>query len=102
MVGEFEDYGITLANDKKAPVITLLGSGVVRVEKNSNATACWSESAYATYTAKDPTEGDLTTKVVVTTDLDCTTPGTYYVNFNVQDAAGNSATTVTRNIIVVL
>ncbi|MFN6047576.1 MAG: immunoglobulin-like domain-containing protein, partial [Bacteroidota bacterium] len=39
---------------------------------------------------------------VVTTDLDCTTPGTYYVNFNVQDAAGNSATTVTRNIIVVL
>ena len=102
VVGEFEDYGITLANDKKAPVITLLGSGVVRVEKNSNATACWSESAYSTYTAKDPTEGDLTTKVVVTTDLDCTTPGTYYVNFNVQDAAGNSATTVTRNIIVVL
>jgi PKD repeat protein len=102
VVGEFEDYGITLANDKKAPVITLLGSGVVRVEKNSNATACWSESAYTTYTAKDPTEGDLTTKVVVTTDLDCTTPGTYYVNFNVLDAAGNAATTVTRNVIVVL
>jgi hypothetical protein len=102
VVGEFEDYGITLANDKKAPVITLLGSGVVRVEKNSNATACWSESAYSTYTAKDPTEGDLTTKVVVTTDLDCTTPGTYYVNFNVLDAAGNAATTVTRNVIVVL
>jgi hypothetical protein len=35
VVGEFEDYGITLANDKKAPVITLLGSSVVRVEKNS-------------------------------------------------------------------
>ncbi len=102
VVGEFEDYGITLANDKKAPVITLLGSGVLRVEKNSNATACWSESAYTTYTAKDPTEGDLTTKVVVTTDLDCTTPGTYYVNFNVLDAAGNAATTVTRNVIVVL
>jgi hypothetical protein len=102
VVGEFEDYGITLANDKKAPVITLLGSSVVRVEKNSNATACWSESAYSTYTAKDPTEGDLTNKVVVTTDLDCTTPGTYFMNFNVLDAAGNTAATVTRNVIVVL
>jgi hypothetical protein len=102
VVGEFEDYGITLANDKKAPVITLLGSSVVRVEKNSNATACWSESAYSTYTAKDPTEGDLTNKVVITTDLDCTTPGTYFMNFNVLDAAGNAAATVTRNVIVVL
>jgi hypothetical protein len=102
VVGEFEDYGITLANDKKAPVITLLGSSVVRVEKNSNATACWSESAYSTYTAKDPTEGDLTNKVVIATDLDCTTPGTYFMNFNVLDAAGNAAATVTRNVIVVL
>jgi PKD repeat protein len=102
VVGEFEDYGITLANDKKAPVITLLGSSVVRVEKNSNATACWSESAYSTYTAKDPTEGDLTNKVVIATDLDCTTPGTYFMNFRVVDAAGNEATPVTRTIVVVL
>jgi hypothetical protein len=57
---------------------------------------------YSTYTAKDPTEGDLTKNVVVTTDLDCTTPGTYVVNFNVQDAAGNAAATVTRTVIVVL
>jgi PKD repeat protein len=102
VVGEFEDYGITLANDKKAPVVTLLGSSVVRVEKNSNATACWSESAYSTYTAKDPTEGDLTNKVVITTDLDCTTPGTYFMNFRVVDAAGNEAMPVTRTIVVVL
>jgi hypothetical protein len=102
VVGEFEDYGITLANDKKAPVITLLGSSVVRVEKNSNATACWTENAYSTYTAKDPTEGDLTTKVVIATDLDCTTPGTYFMNFRVVDAAGNEATPVTRTIVVVL
>jgi hypothetical protein len=102
VVGEFEDYGITLANDKKAPVITLLGSSIVRVEKNSNATACWTENAYSTYTAKDPTEGDLTTKVVIATDLDCTTPGTYFMNFRVVDAAGNEATPVTRTIVVVL
>jgi hypothetical protein len=102
VVGEFEDYGITLANDKKAPVITLLGSSVVRVEKNSNATACWTENVYSTYTAKDPTEGDLTNKVVITTDLDCTTPGTYFMNFRVVDAAGNEAMPVTRTIVVVL
>ena len=102
VVGEFEDYGITLANDKKAPVITLLGSSVVRVEKNSNATACWTENAYSTYTAKDPTEGDLTNKVMISTDLDCTTPGTYVMNFRVTDAAGNDAASVTRTVIVVL
>jgi len=81
---------ITLKNDKRAPIIQLLGDAVVRVEKNaSSAKGCWSETAYTTYKAADPTEGDLTTKVVVTTDLDCTTPGSYIVNFRVVDAAGN-------------
>ena len=103
IVGEFEDYGITLKNDKRAPVITLLGDAVVRVEKNaSSAKGCWSESAYTTYKAADPTEGDLTSKVVVTSDLDCTTPGTYSVNFRVVDAAGNEASPVSRTVIVVL
>jgi len=102
VVGEFEDYGITLANDKRAPVITLVGNDVVRVERTSNATACWSEAAYKTYSAADPTEGDLTTKVLITSDLDCTTPGTYAMNFGVTDAAGNSSAQVTRIVIVVL
>jgi len=102
VVGEFEDYGITLANDMRPPVITLIGSSVVRVERNSNATACWTEKAYSTYSAADPTEGDLTTKVIILTDLDCTTPGTYNMNFRVMDAAGNTAQDVNRTIIVVL
>lgn len=102
VVGEFEDYGITLANDKRPPVIKLIGNSVVRVERNSNATACWTEKAYTTYTASDPTEGDLTSKVMIATDLDCTTPGTYNMNFRVTDAAGNAAQDVNRTIIVVL
>ena len=102
IVGEFEDYGITLKNDKKAPVITLIGGDVVRVEKNASAKACWTETAYTTYKAEDPTEGDLTKKVIITSDLDCTTPGTYQMIFRVTDAAGNEATPVTRTVIVVL
>jgi len=102
IVGEFEDYGITLKNDKKAPVINLLGDATVRVEKTSSATSCWSETAYKTYTANDPTEGDLTNKVTIASNLDCTTPGTYTLSFRVVDAAGNEAESVTRTVIVVL
>ena len=102
IVGEFEDYGITLKNDGRPPVISLLGDAVIRVEKSSTGNGCWTEVAKKTYKAIDPTEGDLTNNVVVTTDLDCTIPGTYYASFNVTDAAGNKATEVTRKIIVVL
>ena len=102
IVGEFEDYGITLKNDGRPPVISLLGDAVIRVEKSITGNGCWTEVASKTYKAIDPTEGDLTSTVVVTTDLDCTIPGTYYAAFNVTDAAGNMATEVTRKIIVVL
>jgi len=101
IVGEFEDYGITLKNDGRPPVISLIGEAVIRVEKSS-AGKCWTEVAKQTYKAIDPTEGDLTSSVVVTTDLDCTIPGTYYAAFNCTDAAGNKATEVIRKIIVVL
>ena len=99
IVGEFEDYGITLKNDGRPPVISLIGDAVIRVEKSSTGSGCWTEVAKKTYKAIDPTEGDLTNTVVVTTDLDCTIPGTYYAAFNCTDAAGNKATEVIRKII---
>jgi hypothetical protein len=40
--------------------------------------------------------------VVITSDLDCTIPGTYFMDFNVADAAGNKAPTMRRTINVVL
>lgn len=101
-VGEFEDYRITLANDMAPPVITLTGSDTVYVEKNANPTACWSEVAGTSYSAMDPTEGNLTSKVVLTSDLDCSIPGIYSIDFNVTDASGNKATTKRRTIYVVL
>jgi len=102
IVGEYEDYGITLKNDKLPPVIKLLGSDVVRVEKSTTSDGCWTEIAKQTYVATDPTEGDLTGNVQITSDVDCRIPGTYFVQFNVTDAAGNAAKEVVRKVIVVL
>lgn len=102
VVGEFEDYRLFLRNDMAPPVITLVGSDTVYVEKNSNPTACWTEVASSTYSAMDPTEGNMTSKVVLTSDLDCSIPGIYSIEFNLTDASGNKATTKRRTVYVVL
>ena len=101
-VGEFEDYSISLVNDGMAPVINLVGSDTVRVERGTSATSCYEEIASTTYTAFDGTEGDLSNKVVLTSDLDCQAAGVYSINFDLEDASGNKAETKTRTIIVVL
>jgi hypothetical protein len=101
-VGEYEDYGITLANDGSAPVITLVGKDTLYVERTGTANGCWAEVAKTTYSASDPTEGDMTSKVVVNSDLDCTIPGIYSIEFNVSDASGNAAATKRRTVYVVL
>ncbi len=98
-VGEFEDYGIRLVNDKQAPEITLVGADVLKVEKGPN---CYKEIAGTTYYATDPTEGDLTANVVIKSDLDCSIPGTYYLDFTLKDAAGNEAAPKRRTVLVVL
>ena len=101
-VGEFEDYLIELANDNTKPVITLFGSDTVRVEKTASANSCYSEVASKTYKATDATEGDLTSSVEIVSDLDCTVPGVYSINFKLEDASGNLADPKTRYVIVVL
>ena len=101
-VGEFEDYAIALVNDGMAPVINLVGSDTVRVERGTSATSCYEEIASTTYTAFDGTEGDLSNKVDLTSDLDCQAAGVYSINFDLEDASGNKAETKTRTIIVVL
>ncbi|MBM3399026.1 MAG: DUF5011 domain-containing protein [Bacteroidetes bacterium] len=102
IVGEFEDYGITLANDGSFPEITLVGKDTLYVERTGTSNGCWDEVAKTTYSASDPTEGDMTSKVVVNSDLDCTIPGIYSIDFNVTDASGNSAAPKRRTVYVVL
>lgn len=101
-VGEFEDYGIILANDNAAPVITLVGKDTVFVERTGTANGCWAEAAGTSYSASDATEGNMTSKVTLTSDLDCTIPGIYSIEFNVTDASGNKAQTKRRTVYVVL
>lgn len=101
-VGEYEDYAIKLVNDGMKPVIILVGSDTVRVERGALAKSCYEEIAFTTYNAFDATEGDLSTKVVLSSDLDCQAAGIYSINFDLEDASGNKAETKSRTVIVVL
>jgi hypothetical protein len=90
--GEYEDYGLILANDNMPPVITLIGNDTVRIEVGSTYTD-------AGATAFDPSEGTLIP--TMTTDLDATVTGLYTVEYNVTDKSGNKAAPAVRTIIVV-
>jgi hypothetical protein len=92
--GEFEDYGLILANDNAPPVITLNGSDTVRIEVGSTYSDDWA-------TAWDPSEGNITDDIMMTSDLDVAVPGLYTVEFNVTDKSGNKAAPAIRTIIVV-
>ena len=92
--GEYEDYRVYIQNDLTAPVITLLGDDTVRVERGYTYTD-------AGATAKDNLDGDVTSKIV--TDMagfNNKAEGTYIFTYNVKDAAGNIAKTVSRVVIV--
>ncbi len=92
--GEYEDYGLILANDNQPPVITMNGKDTVWIEVNSTYTD-------AKATAWDPSEGDITNVMITTTDLDATVTGLYTVEYNVTDKSGNKAVPAIRTIIVV-
>ncbi len=81
--------------DTTAPVITLTGANPQTLEVNTAYTELGA-------TANDSLDGDLTASIVIdTTALDPTTVGSYTVTYNVNDAAGNAATQVTRTVNVV-
>jgi hypothetical protein len=76
------------------PVITLIGSDTVRLEVGSSYTD-------AGATAYDASEGDITSLMTSTTDLDAQVTGIYSVEYNVTDKSGNKAVPAIRTIIVV-
>jgi PKD repeat protein len=93
--GEYEDYRVYITPDLTAPVITLIGKDTVEVEQGYSY-------AEAGATAKDNLDGDITSKIkiTVTPKFDNMVPRDYFVNFDVQDKAGNDAKRVTRVIRV--
>jgi len=94
-IGEFEDYALLLSNDNTLPYITLNGSDTVLVEVGSTYTD-------AGATAHDPTEGDISSRLVMTSDVDANAAGIYYVTYCASDASGNEAPCVQRVVYVVV
>jgi len=85
---------VIVAPDTTAPIITLNGSSTV----NLNLGDIYTELGA---TATDNIDGDLTSSIVIGGDtVDANTANTYFVTYNVSDAAGNAATEVIRTVNV--
>jgi subtilisin-like proprotein convertase family protein len=80
--------------DTTAPVISLLGANPLTLEQN---TAFTDPGA----TASDNVDGNISANIVITGTVNAAVIGTYTRTYNVSDAAGNAAVTVTRTINVV-
>jgi len=80
--------------DMTPPVITMLGFSPVTVEVGSTYTD-------AGATALDNVDGNITGSIITVNTVDIATIGIYTVNYDVSDAAGNSAIQVTRIVNVV-
>ncbi|GIO13235.1 hypothetical protein J19TS2_27900 [Cohnella xylanilytica] len=79
--------------DGDGPAIYLNGPNPMTVEANS-------PFADPGATAQDVQDGDLSASITVTGTVDTSTLGTYTLAYNVSDAAGNAAATVTRTVYV--
>jgi uncharacterized repeat protein (TIGR01451 family) len=82
-----------LASDVTNPIITLTGNA-------SETVAVGSTYTDAGATATDDTDGNLTSSIATSSNVDANTIGSYTVTYNVNDAAGNAATEVTRTVVV--
>ena len=80
------------SNDTTPPVITLIGSANVSVTQGDNYT---DEGA----TATDDVDGDLTSSISVSGNVDTDIIGNYILTYSVSDSSGNS-TSATRNVEV--
>jgi PKD repeat protein len=94
-IGEFEDYVIQLSNDFTTPVLTLNGNDTMYVEVDKSFTDPGA-------TAIDPTEGNISNRITFVSDLDTSEPGIYFITYDVMDASGNAAESVTRVVYVVV
>ncbi|MCK5856368.1 MAG: DUF5011 domain-containing protein [Bacteroidales bacterium] len=81
--------------DTTPPVISLEGANPLSVDKGT---------AYVEpgFSASDDLDGDISSNVKVTGNVDVNTEGTYYLKYNVSDAAGNNADEQTRKVNVMI
>ena len=79
--------------DNVAPELTLLGEAQVTIDRLTTY-------ADGGASATDNVDGDLTSKIVVTGAVDSSSAGTYTLKYDVSDAAGNAAESVSRTVMV--
>lgn len=89
------DIGIlAIALDTTPPVINLSNTGPMNVTVGDSFTL-------PTITATDNTDGDLSGSVITTGSVNTNAVGTYLINFDVSDVAGNAAITTILTVNVV-
>jgi PKD repeat protein len=91
--GEFEDYSLVVIDDISIPVITLLGANPLHIEQSVPFTDPGA-------LAMDNSDGNISSLLQVTTNLDTNTVGSYFIVYHVTDLSGNKADSVVRTIIV--
>jgi cytochrome c peroxidase len=79
--------------DTVRPVITLVGSASIAINRGSN----FSDPGA---TANDNVDGNLTNRIVRSGSVNTAVVGTYALRYDVSDAAGNAAVSVTRGVVV--
>ena len=84
---------VNVNQDSTIPVITLIGASTI----NLNIGDAYNEQGA---TAIDNFDGDISVSIVITGTVNSASAGTYFINYNVSDAAGNAANTVTRTVVV--
>ncbi|HSG63330.1 MAG TPA: immunoglobulin-like domain-containing protein, partial [Pseudomonadales bacterium] len=79
--------------DQTAPLITLNGDASLSITIGN---------AYVELgaSATDNNDGDLSADIVISGTVNANIIGTYFLNYDVSDAAGNAATTVTREVAI--
>lgn len=81
-----------LREDKENPVISLKGNTNMYIRINSN----FSDPMYSAF---DNCDGDITSRVSVSGNVDTTRAGSYKLTYSVSDSSSNSSS-VTRNVYV--
>ena len=79
------DIALSELVDDTPPVLTILGSNPVTVE-------CGSTYTDAGATATDVPDGDLTSQIIVTNNVNTSVPGDYTVDYSVTDSSNNTVT----------
>ena len=84
---------VNVTADTTPPVIALVGASTL----NLNIDDTYNEQGA---TATDNQDGNLTSSIVITGTVNTSASGSYTVNYNVSDAAGNAAIQVVRTVNV--